>query len=117
MSFFEPCTITTHVLFSVRLKQQSHLQRLRNLLTVWLIRVVLYLTILSILVLVTEPVHWESYQPSILLTVFATLYIISRFVYLPIPHLEFHKLAIVKKELSDSVRLGLTLPACTIPLF
>lgn len=117
LAFFEPCTIATHLLFSIRLNQQSHLQRLQNLLTVWVIRVSLYLTILFIVVWGTEPVRLEVYQASILLVILATLYVASRFVYLPIPHLKFYKFALGKPELSDSVQLGLTLPACTIPLF
>ncbi|MFC1312103.1 MAG: hypothetical protein G8D80_18170 [gamma proteobacterium symbiont of Ctena orbiculata] len=47
----------------------------------------------------------------------AIVYIVSRIAYLPVPHLEFSKLLPGGRALPFAVQLGLTLPACTIPLF
>ena len=47
----------------------------------------------------------------------ATLYIVSRFLYIPVPHLEFHRLVPGNARLPQAAQLGLTLPACTLPLF
>jgi len=45
------------------------------------------------------------------------LYLVSRFTYIPVPHLEFFRLLPGGRSLPFAVQLGLTLPACTIPLF
>ncbi|HEB96771.1 MAG TPA: hypothetical protein ENI96_10125 [Sedimenticola thiotaurini] len=47
----------------------------------------------------------------------ATLYLVSRYVYIPVPHLAFHRLLPGGSRLPQSLQLGLTLPACTLPLF
>jgi len=117
LAFFEPCTIATHTLFSVRAHQQAGRHCCQNLLTVWLSRVVLLILLFVIIVLVTEPPVWGGYLPSIILSAIALVYIASRFMYIPIPHLEFFRLLPAGKSLPFAVQLGMTLPACTIPLF
>ncbi len=62
------------------------------------------------------PVSWTMISPAIPLLVIGGIYLFSRFVYLPIPHLEFFRLVPGWKSLPYAVMLGLTLPACTIPL-
>ncbi|MCF6256130.1 MAG: cytochrome c biogenesis protein CcdA [Gammaproteobacteria bacterium] len=116
LAFFEPCTIATHTLFSARAHQQSNTGCCRSLLTVWLSRSVLLTGLLVSVVVFIDAPAWGSYTPSIILSAMATLYIVSRFVYLPIPHLTFYRLLPGSKRLPHAVQLGLTLPACTIPL-
>ncbi|NIA29915.1 MAG: hypothetical protein GWP06_08410 [Actinobacteria bacterium] len=117
LSFLEPCTIATHTLFSVRVHQQNRNGRLKSLLAIWTSRSLLLSVLLIALVVLTKSPHWGFYWPGIVLAAMATLYIVSRFTYVPVPHLQFYKLLPKGKALPHSVQLGLTLPACTIPLF
>lgn len=55
-------------------------------------------------------------MPSIILSMMAVLYLVSRYVYIPVPHLEFFRLLPGNERLPHAIRLGLTLPACTLPL-
>ncbi len=116
LAFFEPCTIATHTLFSARAHRQTKTQCCQNLLTVWLTRSGLLTALLVLAVILTDAPTWGDYAPSIILSILATLYIISRFIYLPIPHLSFHRLLPGGNQLPHAIQLGLTLPACTIPL-
>ena len=115
LAFFEPCTIATHTLFSARLNKEAK-QCCSKLLSVWLSRSGLLILIQVTAVYFIEPPEWGATLPSILLFVIAMLYLISRFVYIPIPHLAFYKLMPASHKLSDAIKLGLTLPACTVPL-
>ncbi|TCK17861.1 cytochrome c-type biogenesis protein [Thiogranum longum] len=117
LAFFEPCTIATHTLFSVRAHQRAGRHCCQNLLTVWLSRVALLVVLFVVIVLVTEPPVWGAWLPSIILSAIALVYIVSRFMYIPIPHLAFFRVLPAGKSLPFAVQLGMTLPACTIPLF
>ena len=114
LAFFEPCTIATHTLYSVRLNHSD--RRKQALLLLWFSRSVLLMTLFSLTVLLFDSPHWGKYTPSIILTVMAGVYLISRFVYIPVPHIAFFKLLPNSNALPMSVQLGLTLPACTLPL-
>ena len=116
LAFFEPCTIATHTLFSVRAHQKKRRTCYQSLLAVWLIRSTLLIGLLVLAVLLSEPPQWGPYLPSIILGVMAAVYIVSRFTYIPVPHLEFHRLLPEGKSLPFAVQLGLTVPACTLPL-
>ena len=117
LAFFEPCTIATHTLFSHRLHQNKEAATCcQNLLSIWVSRTLLLATILILFVYFTDKPEWGAYTPSILLTVMAALYIVSRFIYIPVPHLEFFKLFPGGRRLPYALQLGLTLPACTLPL-
>lgn len=116
LAFFEPCTIATHTLFSVRVNQQENKACCQSLFAVWLSRTLLIVALFTLAVYFIEPPQWGAYTPSIILSAMAVLYLISRFVYIPIPHLEFFKLLPFSKQLPFSIQLGLTLPACTLPL-
>jgi cytochrome c-type biogenesis protein len=116
LAFFEPCTIATHTLFSARLHRQPGAGCCRGLLTVWLARSALLAGLLTAAVALTEAPAWGAFTPSIILALMASLYIVSRFVYIPIPHLAFHRLLPGGARLPQAVQLGLTLPACTLPL-
>lgn len=117
LAFFEPCTIATHTLFSVRMHQQpGNKTCCQSLFALWFSRSLLMAGLFSAAVFFIEAPTWGAYTPSIILSVMAVLYLVSRFVYIPIPHLEFFKLLPKGKNLPFSIQLGLTLPACTLPL-
>lgn len=117
LSFFEPCTIATHTLFSARAHTSARGQCCAELLMLWLTRSLLAVGLLLIAVALSAPPTWGVYLPSAALAVMASVYIVSRFIYIPVPHLEFWKLLPGGMALAQSVKLGLTLPACTLPLF
>lgn len=116
LAFFEPCTIATHTLFSVRINQSSDSKAWHDLFLVWFSRTLLLIGIFTLSVVIFTTPQWDSYTPSIILSAIAVIYVISRFTYIPIPHLEFFKLLPGGKSLPFSLQLGLTLPACTLPL-
>jgi len=117
LAFFEPCTIATHTLFSVRAnKAADNKACCQSLLVVWLSRSVLLVTLFVLATILIDIPQWGTYTPSIILSLMALLYIVSRFVYIPIPHFEFFKLIPGGKKLPFAVQLGTTLPACTLPL-
>jgi len=117
LAFFEPCTIATHTLFSVRNHRSGNNKACcQSLLTVWVSRSLLLIGIFSLAVWLTDSPQWGSYTPSIILSIIAAVYIISRFTYIPVPHLEFFKLLPRNKNFPYAIKLGLTLPACTLPL-
>lgn len=116
LAFFEPCTIATHTLYSVKVNQSDNRSCCQNLFTVWLSRSLLLIILFTSAVFFTKPPVWGEFVPSIILSVIATLYLVSRFIYIPIPHLTFYKPLPFSKQLPHSFKLGLTLPACTLPL-
>ena len=120
LAFFEPCTIATHTLFSVRAnKTMDNKTCCQGLLAVWFSRTVLLISLFSLAVFFIEsPIFLKagSFVPSIILSAMAVVYVVSRFIYLPIPHLEFFKIIPAGKKIPFSIQLGLTLPACTLPL-
>jgi len=117
LAFFEPCSIATNTLFSVRTHQLKTKSRYTSLLSVWISRSVLCAGLLYALVNTIEPPAWSGIAPSVILSVMALIYIVSRRITISVSHLEFYKLIPKGKSLPESIRLGLTLPACTIPLF
>ena len=116
LAFFEPCTIATNTLFSVRAHREDSRHCCQSLLAVWLTRSVLMSLLLVLAVLVTPQPQWGPWMPSIILSAMAILYLVSRYVYIPVPHLEFYRLIPGNERLPHAIRLGLTLPACTLPL-
>ncbi|MFV2059689.1 MAG: cytochrome c biogenesis CcdA family protein [Gammaproteobacteria bacterium] len=116
LAFFEPCTIATHTLFSVRIHQSENKQCCQNLLSVWLSRSALLIGLFVLSVLLFDTPQWGPILPSVILAAMAVIYVLSRFTYIPVPHLEFYKLIPRSKSVPYSVQLGLTLPACTLPL-
>ena len=116
LAFFEPCTIATHALYAVRAHRAEHRRCCQALLTVWLTRSLLLSGLLMLMTGLTAPPVWGPWLPSLILAAMAVIYVVSRFVYLPVPHLEFHRLIPGGWQVPEGVRLGLTLPACTLPL-
>lgn len=117
LSFFEPCTIATHTLFSARSHARALPDCCRDLLLLWLARSLLAVGLLLLAVAVSTPPRWNGSTPSVILAIMATLYIVSRFIYIPVPHLQFHRLLPGGARLPHAAQLGLALPACTLPLF
>lgn len=116
LAFFEPCTIATHTLFSARAHRQPRAGCCQNLLFVWLARSLLSVGLLVVTVALTPAPVWGPYWPSIVLAAMAGVYLVSRVTYIPVPHFEFFKLLPGGRALPFAVQLGLTLPACTLPL-
>ncbi len=117
LAFFEPCTIATHTLFSKRVHAKIEKNSCcHNLFSVWISRTLLLVSIFVVAVLFLNTPHWKVFQPSLILAAISIIYIVSRFIYLPVPHLEFFKLIPNTKKLPFAIRLGLTLPACTLLL-
>jgi len=116
LAFFEPCTIATHTLFAARSSQADSASRNRDLLTIWLVRYLLLAGLFAIAVVALPRPDWGAYAPSILLSIMALLYLVSRRAYIPVPHLAFHRLLPGGAGRSEVLRVGLTLPACTLPL-
>jgi cytochrome c-type biogenesis protein len=117
LSFFEPCTIATHTLFSVRVHTKPRAARILDLATLWMTRTLLVVSLLLLAVMFVPAPAWGGYAPSLILAVMASVYIVSRFVYVPVPHLALWRLLPSAEVLPPAVKLALTLPACTLPLF
>jgi cytochrome c-type biogenesis protein len=92
LSFFEPCTIATHTLFSARSHARRGSECGRELLTLWGARSLLSVGLLFVPVALAAPFRFGAHFPSIALAVIASVYLVSRFLYIPVPHLEFWKL-------------------------
>lgn len=115
LAFFEPCTIATHTLFAVRAHHAAPTQRALALAQLMIARVVLLAAIFAsaaVLGLATLPTRVAM----AMLVVIGIVYLVTRKVYLPVPHLEFFRLFPGQDHLSQGFKLGLTLPACTLPL-
>lgn len=115
LSFFEPCTIATHTLFAIRNNHATAKQR-------WLALVQLVLSRMGLLVIIFSSAaamgiaELSANVAILMLSVIGLIYLITRKIYLPVPHLEFFRLIPVHEKLSQGLKLGLTLPACTLPL-
>lgn len=117
LAFFEPCTIATHTLFVARIHAQTSRLIGYQLVVIWVARSLLLASILALAVIFLPSPEWQASTISLILAGMAMLYLISRFVYLPVPHFTFHRLVPYHSHLPEPIQLGLTLPACTIPLF
>lgn len=117
LAWFEPCTIATHTLFTARTHRQPQAYCCKQLLAVWLSRSLLCIGLLVLALLTLPRPNWGAALPSIILSAMALLYLVSRLIYIPIPHLSFYRLLPFNRRLAESIKLGMTLPACTLPLF
>ena len=115
LAFFEPCTIATHTLFAVRASHDSVKQRWLVLAQLTLSRT-LFLVILFSSAAAIGLAELASHIVILMLGVIGSIYLITRKIYLPVPHLEFYRLFPRHNGLSQGFKLGLTLPACTLPL-
>lgn len=115
LAFFEPCTIATHTLFAARANRYAARQRWSALMQLVLSRTVLLATLFggaAWVGLAAIPLN----RALVMLGVIGAIYLVTRKIYLPVPHLEFFRLLPGQVRLPHGLRLGLTLPACTLPL-
>ena len=115
LAFFEPCTIATHTLFAARLSHEIAPRRRLALAELVLSRTSLLMAIFG----VAGWVGLEEFSAGtaiIMLAVIGAIYLISRRIYLPVPHMEFYRLIPDHARVPQGIKLGLTLPACTLPL-
>lgn len=111
LGFFEPCTVATHTLYAVRASREP--RPMRDLLLLAVPRVI----VLAALVAAAAAVGLSAAAPLIVaLFVLGAVYLLTVNVYLPVPHLELYRLLPRNTGLPDALKLGLTLPACTLPL-
>ncbi len=116
LAFFEPCTIATHTLFAVRAHDKNPMSRLLDVFTIWLVRSLLLIFLFVLATQLTAAPDINATTASYVLLVMGSVYLISRKIYIPVPHLEFFRLLLFSAKLPHAVRLGLTAPACTLPL-
>lgn len=115
LSFFEPCTVATHTLFAVRAQHDSVKYRWLVLAQLMLSRALLLVVIFGSAAVIGLA-ELSSTTAMLMLGVVGLVYLITRKFYLPVPHLEFYRLIPRHDGLSSGFKLGLTLPACTLPL-
>ncbi len=115
LSFFEPCTIATHTLFAVRTSHGSARNKWLALSQLILSRIFLLVVIFS-LAAVIGLAELSSNTAMLILGAIGFVYLITRKIYLPVPHFELYRLLPRHNELAQGLKLGLTLPACTLPL-
>ena len=115
LSFFEPCTIATHTLFAVRAHHAPPNLRALALAQLMLSRIGL-LSLIFGMAAVIGLAALSAQAAMLMLGGIGFVYLVSRKVYLPVPHLEFFRLIPRHAGLSQGLKLGLTLPACTLPL-
>ena len=115
LSFFEPCTIATHTLFAVRAHLDTNGNRRRALAQLILSRTLLLSALFSCAAAIgLEP--FSRVTAAFILGVIGMVYLITRKIYLPIPHVEFFRIIPKHENFPQAYKLGLTLPACTLPL-
>lgn len=119
LAFFEPCAIASNVLFTQYVQRISRRQRLGQLGRMVLARIGL-LAALGLAVSAFARAGGialpEMFLP-IAYGLFGVVYVVSRFVYIPVPHVRFYGIVPgAEGRLSEGTKLGFTLPACTIPL-
>jgi len=113
LGFFEPCTIATHTLFAVRAHGSS--QRWRDLALLTGARTATLCTAFS----GAAAVGLQDIAPlpgAAILFAMGAVYLVSTKVYLPVPHIQLFRLLPGGTTLPEPLKLGLTLPACTLPL-
>lgn len=115
LSFFEPCTIATHTLFAVRAHHEPLNLRALALAHLMFSRIGLLSLIFGVAAAIGLAAL-SAQAAMLMLGGIGLVYLISRKVYLPVPHLEFFRLIPRHAGLSQGLKLGLTLPACTLPL-
>jgi len=115
LAFFEPCTIATHTLFAVRLSHEAVRRRRLALAALVLSRALLLMAIFGMAAWVGLD-GIPTATAMTMLGVTGAIYLLSRRIYLPVPHMAFFHLIPGHARLSQGIKLGLTLPACTLPL-
>jgi cytochrome c-type biogenesis protein len=115
LAFFEPCTIATHTLFAARANHEASRQRHAALAQLVLSRCLLLAALFGIAAGIGLD-GFSAPRAMLMLGLIGLVYLVSRRIYLPVPHLEFFRLIPGGRRLPQALKLGLTLPACTLPL-
>ena len=113
LGFFEPCTIATHTLFAVRTNR--HAARWRELAVLAGARTIVFAAAFA----AVAALGLREIAPlagATILIAMGVVYLASIKVYLPVPHIQLYRLLPGGSALSEPLKLGLTLPACTLPL-
>jgi len=115
LAFFEPCTIATHTLFAARIHHDFPKQRLLALGQLMFARAGLLALIFATAAIIGLTAV-STVTATLSLGIIGFIYMINRKIYIPVPHLEFFRLLPRHHDLTPGLKLGLTLPACTLPL-
>ena len=115
LAFFEPCTIAKHTLFARRANRDTTRSRWRALTQLLVSRTVLLGAIFGIAAWIGLQT-FSAGAAMLMLGIIGSIYLVSRKIYLPVPHIEFFRLLPGHARLAQGLKLGLTLPACTLPL-
>ena len=118
LAFFEPCAIASNVLFTQYVQRISRRERFGQLGRMALARIGL-LVALGLAVSGLAGAGGIA-LPDIFLEVaygsFGAVYVVSRFVYIPVPHIRFYGIVPgAERRLAEGTKLGFALPACTLP--
>ncbi len=113
LGFFEPCTIATHALFAVRANRSP--ARWRDLGLLAAARALVLATLFAAAAALGLS-GIASHTAAAILFMLGAIYLLTIKVYLPVPHIEFQRLLPGGATLREPLQLGLTLPACTLPL-
>jgi cytochrome c-type biogenesis protein len=115
LAFFEPCTIATHTLFAARASHDAARQLRAALAQLVLSRSFLLAALFAIAAGIGLD-GLSAPRAMLMLGIIGLIYLVSRRIYLPVPHLEFFRLIPGGRRFPQALKLGLTLPACTLPL-
>lgn len=115
LAFFEPCTIATHTLFAARTSTVPVRQRWSAMAELLAARALLLISILLLASMINLR-DLSMHGMVLVLGGLGAMYLISRKIYIPVPHLEFQRLIPGHRAWPQALQLGLTLPACTLPL-
>jgi hypothetical protein len=111
LGFYEPCTVATHTLYAVRASRER--SSVRDALLLAAPR----MAVLAAIVGAAAAVGLSAAAPLVVvLAAMGAVYLLTVNVYLPVPHLALYRLAPGSAPFPDALKLGLTLPACTLPL-
>lgn len=115
LSFFEPCTVASHTLFAARASRGDGRERRWGFAQLLVARSFLLTSLFTAAAWVGLG-RMSAVMVVSLLAVTGAVYLVSRRIYLPVPHFEFFRLIPNHDRLPSALKLGLTLPACTLPL-
>jgi cytochrome c-type biogenesis protein len=115
LAFYEPCTIATHTLFAARAHAAPPRRRREKLTGLVIARCALLAALLGAAAAL-GPWSAPAGAAALALVTIGLVYLVTRWRYLPVPHLEAFRVLPAHDRLPEGVRLGLTLPACTLPL-
>ena len=115
LSVYEPCSIATHTLFAARAHASPRGERRRALAELVVARCALLAALFGAAA-AFGPLRPPALAAATVLVAIGAIYLVARTRYLPVPHVEVFHLLPAQACLSAGAKIGLTLPACTLPL-